>query len=48
MTVYRNFDIVKEGDGKGFVAVDKYFILEITPNDDVFVDDELCPHAWDT
>jgi hypothetical protein len=43
--VLRDFDIIKEAEEK-FVAVDKYFEFEITNDEEVFVEDEMCQNAY--
>jgi hypothetical protein len=44
-TILRDFDILKEAGGQ-FIAVDKYFVLELTDDEEVYIDDELCQDAW--
>jgi hypothetical protein len=43
--VLRNFDIIKEAGGS-FIAVDKFFVVELTAFEEVYFDDELCEDAY--
>jgi len=43
----RDFDIIKESGGKQFTAVDKFFVFELTKDDDVYIDDELFVDGYD-
>ena len=42
--VIRNFDIIKEGGN--FTAIDRYHQLELTNDQEIYFDDELCYNAY--